>query len=299
MIRIHAPAKVNLSLRVLSRESSGFHQLETLFAALEFSDLISFSLRGSGISLSLDGPHLGPPEENLVYRAAKGFRELTGVDEGLEIHLEKRIPVQAGLGGGSSDAAATLRALDFLFPGRIGEGALLELASSLGADVPFFMGPSSLALAWGRGDRLLSFPALPKAPVLLAIPPQGLSTPEAYGLLARARETESPNRGPALLALESFADWEGVQSSVENDFEDVLFPAFPFLARLREALEETGPRFSLLSGSGSALFAVYRAQEEAREAKASLRATFPDTRFFETQTLESMPDPISMAGVEG
>ena len=86
---------------------------------------------------------------------------------------------------------------------------------------------------------------------------------------------------------------------MENDFEDVLFPAFPLLARLREALEETGPRFSLLSGSGSALFAVYRVQEEAREAKASLGATFPDTRFFETRTLESLPDPIPVPGVEG
>lgn len=299
MIRIHAPAKVNLTLRVLSRESSGFHQLETLFAVVEFGDVVTLSLRGSGISLTLDEPHLGPPEENLVYRAAKGFRELTGVDEGFEIHLEKRIPVQAGLGGGSSDAAATLRVLHSLFPGRIGGGPLLELAASLGADVPFFMGPSALALAWGRGDRLLSLPALPKAPVLLAIPPQGVSTPEAYGLLARARETQNPNRGPALMALESLTDWEGVQRLVENDFEEVLFPAFPFLARLREALEETGPRFSLLSGSGSALFAVYRAQEEALEAKASLGATFPDTRFIETQTLDSLPDPIPVAGVEG
>ena len=173
MIRIHAPAKVNLALRVLAREDSGFHQLETLFSALEFGDVLTLQLGGSGITLNLDGLHLGPPEENLVYRAAKGFKELARVEEGMEIHLEKRIPIRAGLGGGSSDAAAILRGLHFLFPGRLGEETLLQLAASLGADVPFFLCGSGLALAWGRGDRILSLPALPSASVLLAIPPMG------------------------------------------------------------------------------------------------------------------------------
>ncbi len=298
MIRIHAPAKVNLTLRVLARESSGFHQLETLFVALEYCDLITLQVRGSGISLEVDGPHLGPTEENLVYRAAKGFKALAGVDEGVQIQLEKHIPVQAGLGGGSSDAAAVLRALDFLLPGRVEEGKLLELAASLGSDVPFFMGPSGYALAWGRGDRILSLPPLPQAPVLLAVPPQGISTVEAYGLLAASRDATGRTRGPSHLALEELQDWEGVQKLAENDFEEALLPAFPSLALLREAMEETAPRFALLSGSGSALFAVYRGGEEVREAKAALRSSFPDTRFIETRTLDSLPDPNPTPGVE-
>jgi len=303
VIRIPSPAKVNLSLRVLARENTGFHQLETLFAALDFGDSLSLALRGSGTILSVDRPptgaSIGPPEQNLVYRAAQGFRDLAGVDEGFEIHLVKRIPVQAGLGGGSSNAAAILKGLQSVFPGRVSEKSLLHLAASLGADVPFFMGPTSLALAWGRGDRILSLPALPTAPVVLAIPPQGVSTPEAYRLLAAGRDDHSRPRGPALVPLASLTEWEGVTELAENDFEEILFPVFPFLAPLREAMEESGPRFSLLSGSGSALFAVYRTREEAREAKASLAASFPETRFIETETLESFPDPILVPGVEG
>jgi 4-diphosphocytidyl-2-C-methyl-D-erythritol kinase len=299
VIRIHAPAKVNLALRILAREASGFHQLETVFAAVDFGDVLSVAVRGSGISLGLNGPHLGPPEENLVYRAASGFREVSGVREGLEIHLEKRIPVEAGLGGGSSDAAATLRALCALFPGQVGDRELLELAARLGSDVPFFLGPSPLALAWGRGDRLLSLTPLRETPVLLAIPPVGMSTSRAYGLLDRHREEMGDSFSPGHITLETLRDWSGLAGYARNDFERVVFSELPLLARLRESLEETGARFSLLSGSGSALFGVYPGPEEIVEAKASLMSAFPAVRFIVTRTLEAFPDPMRSPGVEG
>jgi 4-diphosphocytidyl-2-C-methyl-D-erythritol kinase len=299
VIRIHAPAKVNLALRILAREESGFHQLETVFAAVDFGDVLSVSVRGSGISLEVDGPYLGPPEENLVYRAAKGFRELTGVREGFEIHLDKRIPARAGLGGGSSDAAAALRALASLFPGKVDDGVLLGLASSLGSDVPFFLGPTPLALAWGRGDRALCLPPLEEAPVLLAIPPVGMSTPRAYQLLAEQRLAQGTSPGPGRITLEDLNDWVGVAKLAQNDFEEVVFPELPLLARLRESLDETGARFSLLSGSGSTLFGVYSRPEETVEAKASLKSAFPEVRFVLTRTLASFPDPIRAPGVEG
>jgi 4-diphosphocytidyl-2-C-methyl-D-erythritol kinase len=299
VIRIHAPAKVNLALRILAKEESGFHQLETVFAAVDFGDVLTVAVRGSGISLELDGLHLGPPEENLVYRAAMSFRKLTGIKEGLEIHLEKRIPVEAGLGGGSSDAAATLRALASLFPGQMEDEALFDLAASLGSDVPFFLGPTPLALAWGRGDRLLSLTPLEEAPVLLAVPPVGMSTPRAYGLLAKNREDQETARGPGRITMEELQEWPRVAEFAANDFEEVVFPELPLLARLRESLEETGARFSLLSGSGSALFGVFRGPEETVEAKASLESAFPDVRFIVTRTLESFPDPIRTPGVEG
>lgn len=298
MIRIHAPAKVNLSLRILSREDSGFHQLETVFAALEFGDVLSVDVGGKGTSLEVEGANPCPAEENLAYRAAEGFREAARVAEGLKIHLEKKVPPAAGLGGGSSDAGATLRALDLLFPGRVEEGQLLDLAASLGSDVPFFLGPTPLALAWGRGDRLLSLPPLPSAPVLLAIPPVEVSTAMAYGLLADKRGAGSASRGPARLELEGFEDWTRIGTRAKNDFEDVLFPGNPILARLRESLDETCARFSLLSGSGSALFGIFRGPEEVVEAKASLKSAFPDVRFVVTRTLESIPDPIRIPGAE-
>ena len=126
-----------------------------------------------------------------------------------------------------------------------------------------------------------------------------MSTPEAYRLLAAARESRAGLRGPAHFSRGSFESWDTVQDLAENDFEEVILPAYPLLARVREAFEETGPRFSLLSGSGSALFAVYRGAEEVQEARASLMAAFPGVRFIQTRTLEALPQPTGTPGVEG
>jgi len=299
VIRILAPAKVNLSLRVLAREASGFHQLETVFAGLEFGDSLSLlRRRGSGISLETDGPHLGPPEKNLVYRAAKGFLELAERDVGLEIRLTKRIPVQGGLGGGSSDAGATLKALSALFPGWVSGADLLKLAGELGSDVPFFLSPSPLALAWGRGDRLLALPPLPRTPAVLAIPPLGVRTPEAYRLLSVGRGETPPSCPPCLHTLQGLGSWEEMAARAENDFERVVFEAFPLLGRIRRSLQKENPLLSLLSGSGSSLFAIFPGEREARGGLARLQEEFPETRFILTHTLTESPDPISGSGVE-
>lgn len=298
-MRILAPAKVNLFLRVLAREASGYHQLETVFAALEFGDSLTLERFGSGIFLDADGPHLGPSEQNLVYRAARGFFKLAGRDEGLKIRLVKRIPVQGGLGGGSSDAGATLKALSTLFPGWVTGTDLLGLAGDLGSDVPYFLASSPLALAWGRGDRLLALPALPRAPVVLSIPPMGVRTPDAYRLLARGREQRPSMAGSGFRTLKHLGSWDEIAAQAENDFEPAIFGAFPLLGRIREALEETSPRFSLLSGSGSSLFSVFHGDEAAEDGKAWLQDEFPDCRFVLTHTLTEFPDPIPASGVEG
>ncbi|MGW8265744.1 MAG: 4-(cytidine 5'-diphospho)-2-C-methyl-D-erythritol kinase [Longimicrobiales bacterium] len=298
MIRIHAPAKVNLFLRVLAREDSGYHQLETLFSGVEFGDSLSLEVGGSGISLETDGVDLGPQETNLVYRAAKGFLELAGQDVGLRIRLVKRIPTQGGLGGGSSDAGATLKALSALFPGRVGGEDLLALAGRLGSDVPFFLSPSPLALAWGRGDRLLALPPLPRVPVLLALPPLGVATSEAYRLLARVRNAV-PSPGPAgFYTLAEIGSWGELAGLAGNDFEEVVLEAFPLLGRIRRSLAETHPVFSLLSGSGSGLFALYAGESDALSAQAHLQGKFPGTRFILTHTLRESSDPIRGPGVE-
>ena len=298
MLKLHCPAKVNLFLRILAREESGFHQLESLFAALELGDTLHLSRGPSGIALHCEGPPEGPPEQNLVYRAAGAFLDRGGVSEGVEIHLEKRIPVQAGMGGGSSDAAATLRGLATLYPDRLGEDELLELARGLGSDVPFFLASAPLALAWGRGDRVLPLTPLPPAPVLLALPPQGVPTASAYDLLARHRSATSPMVPRGILDLSELSTWEGVTALAANDFEEVIFSAHPLLERIRKALEETGSRFSLLSGSGSALFAVYRGEEEAQWAKDGMEAQFPEVRFVLSRTLGEILAPSPEGGVE-
>lgn len=296
MLKIHAPAKVNLFLRILAQEKSGFHQLETLFASLAFGDTITLEGASSGISLETDGPPMGPPEENLVYRAAKGFLEEGGVVEGVRIHLKKRVPLAAGLGGGSSDAGATLLGLQALFPGALGDEQLLQLAGALGSDVPFFLSPSPLTLAWGRGDRLFPLPPLPPAPVLLVLPPVEIQTPKAYGILARMRGEVPLRHSARLLSQEAFSSWERLGILAENDFEEPLFHEHPLLGRIRGALRESGAVFSLLSGSGAALFGLYGDEKTAALAKADLGDRFPDTRFVLTRTGSTPPGPLDGAG---
>jgi len=291
MLKLCAPAKVNLRLRILAREASGFHQLETVFASLEFGDVLTMTRTTAGVTLSTGGPPTGPVQENLVHRAAVAFLERAGADGGVEIHLDKRIPIGGGLGGGSSDAAAALRGLQSLYPGALGPREIVELAGSLGSDVPFFLCSSPLALAWGRGGRVLPLPPLPPAPVLLALPPVEVATPEAYRLLAAARE-QTPRPTPARVhSWEAFSTWIGISSMAGNDFEEVILPAHPLLGSLREALEGTKPLFSLLSGSGAALFAVYQGEREAQAGRIRMEEQFPGIRFVLTRTLQARPEP--------
>jgi 4-diphosphocytidyl-2-C-methyl-D-erythritol kinase len=296
VVRVHAPAKVNLVLRVLAREESGFHQLETVFAALEFGDTLTLAHARSGISVDTGGVELGPVEGNLAYRAAKGFLERCGIADGLTIQLQKRIPVKGGLGGGSSNAGATLRGLQALFPGFLSGEELMDLAGSLGSDVPFFVSPSPLALGLGRGDRILPLTPLPSLPVVLAIPPVGVGTGAAYGMLARAREGRPGLKLDRLLSAESFYSWDAVAALARNDFEEVILPGIPRLAKLRQGLQATAPLFSLLSGSGSTLFAVYAEEGQAASGLAILEGAFPDTRFVLTRTLFQMSEPSSELG---
>ena len=296
MLKRHAPAKVNLFLRILAQEKSGFHQLETLFASVDFGDTITLEEASSGVSLEIDGLPTGPVEKNLVYRAAKGFFQEAGVGRGVEIHLKKRIPLGAGLGGGSSDAGATLLALQTLFPGALGDARLLELAGSLGSDVPFFLSTSPLALAWGRGDRILPLPPLPPAPVVLALPPIGVRTPDAYRVLAQERGKVPARRFTRLLPPDAFSSWEGVGLLAENDFQDLVFKVHPLLGGIGDAFRDSGPLFSLLSGSGAALFGLYEDEETAARAKEELGDRFPSTQFILTWTGSPSVGPRERAG---
>jgi 4-diphosphocytidyl-2-C-methyl-D-erythritol kinase len=284
MLKLHAPAKVNLFLRILAQEKSGFHQLETLFTTLEFGDTVTLERTSSGIHLEADGPPMGPPEKNLVFRAATGFLQESGISGGVGIHLKKRIPLAAGLGGGSSDAAATLLGLRSLFPGALGDERLLRLAGSLGSDVPFFLSPSPLTLAWGRGDRLLPLPPLPQAPVLLALPPVEVRTPAAYALLDQRRRSATEGGSARILPLGVFSSWARLGDLAENDFEAPILLEHPLLGRIRGALLESGSLISLLSGSGSAVFGLFGDEHAASSARDDLEYRFPGTRFVLTRT---------------
>ncbi len=209
---------------------------------------------------------LGPVEENLAWKAALAFADASGWDEGFAIEIEKQVPVGAGLGGGSADAGAVLRALNALAPKPLAPSELLRLAGSLGADVPFLtQDRSPLALAWGRGERMLALPALPARGCFLFVFPFAVQTSEAYGWLREASETSSA----ALLYDErSFSSWDGVARSAYNAFERVVVPRFDPLRETLEGLRSvTGAEMfemALLSGSGSTIFGIMNESSSLR-----------------------------------
>lgn len=286
-----ARAKLNLSLRILARELTGYHQLETVFCLIELADEIEIRIGGDDVVLEVQPPpeQLGPPPElgpiaaNLAYRAAALFRDRTGMTEGARIRLIKRVPHGAGLGGGSSDAAAVLVALNRLHDARLSHAQLVALAATLGSDVPFFVAGAPLALAWGRGDRLAALPPLPARPVLLALSEHRIATPEAYAALdARRGAAYEPPAGTVRLWP---ADWNALASDAVNDFETVIFEQLPQLAAVRAALVHRGAQLARLTGTGSAVFGVYDRSDTLAAARTELAAEFPDTRFVTTATV--------------
>lgn len=259
--RVAAQAKINLLLRVLAREQTGYHAIETIFLRLALADEIVVrageSVRGRTLDCSGDAVNvaaLGPVESNLAYRAACLYADEAGWPAGFAIELIKHIPLGAGLGGGSADAGAVLRALDALAPSPLGT-RLAELGSRLGADVPFMTIESPMALGWGRGDRLLPLRVLAKRPVVLVFPSFAVATKDAYEWLAHDRGSYEPRGAvidPALLDT-----WDGIARVATNDFEAVVSRRHPAIGAYVEALRGAGALPVMMSGSGSAVFGVF------------------------------------------
>ncbi len=285
-VHISAPAKINLFLRVLAREISGYHQIETLFAAVDFCDEIRVERAEKGVSLDVVGADVGPVEENLAYRAVLRFREATSANVGLHMRLTKNIPAGAGLGGGSSDAGAALRALNMLFDNPVSESELLRCAADLGSDVPFFASGVGRALAWGRGEQLLPLPTDEDVTVLLALPRLKVSTADAF------QELEPDVRAaPSAHDLAAFEQSERLAEVCVNDFESSVFARHPELGALRGSMEDEGALTARLSGTGAALFALFDGPVLARSASESLSSSWPDIQFVVTQTLALQPKP--------
>jgi 4-diphosphocytidyl-2-C-methyl-D-erythritol kinase len=269
-VTVAAPAKLNLFLRVLARESDGYHSLETLFCLVSLADTVVATRREERVvSIEVEGADVGPPEQNLASRAAALVLEATGHPFGVHLRLTKRIPVRAGLGGGSSDAAAALHAVNALAGGAVPRHELLQFGARLGSDVPFFVTGAPLALAWGRGERLFRLPPLPAAPALLVTPPVGIDTSEAYRWVDATRVADA-RRGAVALDLDALSRWGDIGRMAGNDFESPAFERMPGLRAAFEALAGTHPLVCRMSGSGSALFAVYRSARDRDDARLML-----------------------------
>jgi 4-diphosphocytidyl-2-C-methyl-D-erythritol kinase len=270
VVRVRAHAKVNLFLRVLAREADGFHGLETLFCLVSLADELRAERReGRGVTVEVEGADVGLAAENLAVRGAAAVLAATGDRFGIHLALDKRIPARAGLGGGSSDAAAALVAANKLAGDAVPRHELLQLAAKLGSDVPFFLSGAPLALAWGHGERLLRLPPLPSAPALLLVPPVPVSTPDAYAWVDEARQSAG-RRGAVALDLDALSTWGDIGRMAGNDFESVVFGRHQPVRAAFEALVNTRPLVCRMSGSGSALFAVYRSARDREDAQMML-----------------------------
>ncbi len=320
-IELEAPAKINFGLRVTGRREDGYHLLESLFLPLALGDTVRVARRSApGVSLELADAPAGLPagQDNLVVRAATAFLEAAGLGGGVALHLVKHIPVAAGLGGGSSDAAAVLRALDQAHPGAVSPEGLRALALGLGADVPFFLDPRP---AWvtGIGERVGPLGGVPSLDLLLANPGEGLSTAEVFRAFAASAgpagsrlasltpEGADPTFGPlsagpggsgsqrarleAWLAEMGGPPGDPPRGPVEvvpNDLEPSASRLCPAVRVLREEIQETGARAVGLSGSGPTVFGVYADRAAALAAQRALGLEAP-ARSIVTRTLPS-PD---------
>lgn len=282
-----APAKVNLFLRILAREEGGYHGLETLFCALSLADTVRVQRGGEGVRLHVEGGvDTGPAAHNLCVRAAERFCWAIGQAPSIDIHLAKKIPSAAGLGGGSSDGAATLRALNALYGEPLDRAELLRLAIELGSDVPFFLCGSSLALAWSRGERLLALPPLPPRPAIVAHPGVAMPTADAFRRVAERRGGRYAPDARSL-SIDRLRDWESVAALAENDFEEVVAEEIPFIHLATSALRQGGARIALMAGSGSSVFGVFDsddARDQALERMRGLRM-----RCWAATTLDAEP----------
>ena len=261
--RVGAEAKLNLFLRVHDREASGYHRLVTLFQRIALADTVRIRTGVAKRSLACDRADLGPVERNLAWRAANAFASVARWPDGFAIEIEKRIPVGGGLGGGSADGAAVLRALNALAPRPLDDRALATIALGLGADVPYLLSELPLALGSGRGERLLALEPLPVRTVLLLVPPFGVASRDAFAWLASER-ADAPQATPTPIALTSPPTWAAVESCAANDLEPAVFARHPDLARLRGALDHAGARIARMSGSGSTLFGVFDTPHHGR-----------------------------------
>jgi 4-diphosphocytidyl-2-C-methyl-D-erythritol kinase len=279
MLEKASPCKVNLLLNILGKRADGYHELETVMHPAPLCDQLAFERAGAGFHLSCSDPHLPVNSKNLVFQAAVLFAKAAGVasGDGVRIHLQKNIPVAAGLGGGSGNAAVTLLGLNELFGQPLPSVKLAEMAASLGSDVPFFL-QSGPALATGRGEviqPLDAFPAMRGVCFVLVHPGFGISTPWAYQQLAKfpAAAQGTPGRAQRLIARLQ-TSLEEAAAEFYNSLEAPALRKYPLLALFQEFFRENGAPATLMSGSGSATFALTPTRDAAENMLDRLRGKF-------------------------
>jgi 4-diphosphocytidyl-2-C-methyl-D-erythritol kinase len=278
-----SPCKVNLILNILGKRADGFHELETVMHPVNLFDEMEFTRVTGGLQLTCSNPDLPTDSSNLVHRAATLFFQKTEIREGVRIHLEKKIPMAAGLGGGSGNAATTLLGLNELFGKPLSEKVLYDIAAALGSDIPFFL-QAKPGLGTGRGEKIESldfFPAMQGAAFVLIHPGFGISTPWAYQNLARFPRALNGTLGRAqkLIALLQTADLRTAGREFYNSLEAPALDKYPILSLFQDFLRENGAAATLMSGSGSTTFALADDLPAAEKLAEKFKTKFGETNW--------------------
>lgn len=261
-LRMPSHAKINLGLYVLGKRPDGYHDIWTIFQELEFHDVLYFTKRDAPLTLTTNHPTLPVGDENLVCRAVRAFAQKTGCPTQLAIHLEKQIPLGAGLGGGSSNAAAALRGLNQLFQVGTSQKELAALGATLGSDVPFFL-HGGTAIGTGRGEQIEPLPDLPPCWILLINPRIHVSSAWAYKNI-NLKLTNFPTKNN-VFSQQHNAVTDALRT-LENMLEEPVISHYPIIVSIKNRLLEEGAEWASMSGSGSTVFGVFKEKELAEQA---------------------------------
>jgi len=268
-IKIKSPAKINLGLKIIGKRSDGYHNIETIFQMISLYDDITLTESGTGITLHSNNRDIPLNEKNLAYKAAYLLRERTGVKKGVKIEIDKNIPISAGLGGGSSNAAVTLLGLNYIWELRLSKEELLSIARLLGADVPFFLS-GVRAFGTERGDELQILSVTSKFYVILLNPRISISTEWVYKNLKLEL-----TKGRKNISMKEFIsekrDVEDLAVILFNDLESVVVEKYDVISRMKELLLSAGASGSLMSGSGSTVFGIFKDYSSAKQAGEMLK----------------------------
>lgn len=261
-------AKINLSLDVLGRRENGYHDVCMVMQTVSVFDLITVERIKSGIELSTNLPYLPLDQNNLAYKAAQEFFNYTGIKEGVRIDVSKRIPVGAGLAGGSSNASAVLKAMNKLFNTGLSLKELCKIGVNIGADVPYCV-LGGTRLAEGIGERLSPLPKMPKCCIVLVKPSFSISTKTVYEKIDSCTDYPHPDTASLIKGLEE-KNLDKIASSMGNVLEEVSISEHPILEKVKEELCSLGAIRAQMSGSGPTVFGIFRTYDEARNAKKQL-----------------------------
>ncbi|QRG67789.1 4-(cytidine 5'-diphospho)-2-C-methyl-D-erythritol kinase [Brevibacillus choshinensis] len=274
-ISVKAPAKINLTLDVLAKRPDGYHEVEMVMTTVDLADRVDLTLRGDGeITLDCSASFVPDDIRNHAYKAAVLLKERYHVREGVHLYIDKQIPVAAGLAGGSSDAAATLRGLNQLWNLGLSLDELAAVGAEIGSDVPFCV-YGGTALAKGRGEQITHLGAPAPCWVILAKPPIGVSTADVYGNLRVPEIDNHPATGEMLMAI-SDQDFSLMCQSLGNVLENVTLPLHPQVRQIKELMMASGADGVLMSGSGPTVFALVQKEAKVHRIYNALRGFVKD-----------------------